>query len=491
MLFTTCECRLDFWHTSSLKCPNSARVQYILATELYGLPLAYNTLLESIKTCRHCLAIEPNSSDAAYNLAQSLHILGSYISDDTMVNSPLSGISAASVWWEARMLLQQVEDAQMALLRRDKIPSFTSSPLSEKSTASLGIVELDADNAMEAETAIEEHTTTPSVVIETILTAVEICVSLLSVSDQSSIRDDINALLQRAASLDSRHKYMQKEIQSTRHDALQAILGQQSGSGTFDNPELDAIIREQRESIQSSRRTDPAGLSELADSLVLHAKLLFAILSTTDALNFPRANNESLLEAIALFEQARRILQNPLQRPASLPSHHIPSVLVSNLCSASEVLLLLAISNSGLDNAGQPNALNYLWSAKRLALEALDKTGGPFKQAAGSELHCPSFMKTPRSLTRDDYRTVIATREAVLCVTRSQLFGPLLFDGEVFSEQTRVSLLALLNGVWPNPIDRKNVVEGWLEEARSSAIGHLAILLAGRTEEAIWREVLQ
>jgi hypothetical protein len=431
----------------------------MLATEIHDLPEAYLSLLDSISLFRQCLTLQPDSVDAAFNLAQSLNTLGEYVSDDASQTSPISAMSSFAVWQEARTILRQVQEAQIRLLQDTPSTPSSSQNSSGTSTPMENVQESDLDRNILQETVI-----TASTVIETLLSAIEVDIALINTSYDTSILEDIEALLALAMQLDLKDGYMLKEIRRARHSALRDVIEAQKAAGLPYN--MEPFLREVQEQQNQlgQGKADPLELTELADSLVLLAKIKSQASDTTAATELQTARE--------LYQQARAVLQNPLQRPPGTPSHHIPAIVSSILCSEAATTVALGILG------GDPSAA--IQEAQQLALQALDILGGPFRQASTSSLQALSFAKAPRHLGRQDYRTILATQEAALWIVRSQLLA------QPSQEQTK-PLYALLKGVWPDRSDLERAVKAWYEEEGN---GIVSILAGDNNDAAAWERFM-
>lgn len=462
---------------------NLARLQYALATEIYGIPSCYEMLYACIASYRQALTTQPDSTDAAFNLAQSLHTLGEWMAESPRAVTSASGSGSAvfatpaAAWEEARRLLAQVEQAQSAQLEQQERGLDITSTSKEDTEG-----ESPPDATAVDAPALEETVLTPSTLIETLLTAVEIDISLLSVSsDNSALSADLDALLARARALDARDGYMADEITKARHDVLRALLEQQmqSGSQPEDGSVLVAVLAKQRALLAKERRPDPGKHSDLADTLVLMVEESIRKGPGPSGLDEGRAQ---LLEAIGSYRSARETLSSPVGRPSSIPAHQVPALLSANLASSAKASLLVStmFSDSGT---------TLMQQAKQEALQALNAACGPFSSINGE----PRFGRTPKAQAREDYRTTSATRECVLLVLRTQLLGQTaLAGGQLMPEETRISLVSLLKATWPEPPDLRASLETYVEEqCRTSGLWLLSSQAGSPSEEDVWRDFVQ
>lgn len=486
MRCTICACiLLPMWRRAhadiGTRC--SARLQYALATEIYGIPSCYEMLHASIASYRQALTTQPDSTDAAFNLAQSLHTLGEWMAESPRAVTSAAGSASATfptpaaAWEEARRILAQVEQAQNARLEQQEQMSDRSSSTMDDTEG-----EITADATAVDASAVEETVLTPSTLIETFLTAVDVDISLLSVSsDTGALSADLDALLARARALDARDGYMSDEITKARHDVLRALLEQQlqSGAQPADGSALVEVLAEQRTLLAKERRPDPGKYSDLADTLVLMAEA-----STRNGRRSSDLDEEKaqLLEAIGSFSSARETLSSPVGRPSSIPAHHVFALLAANLASSAEACLLIAAISAGPGST-------FVQQARQEALQALNAASGPFSSINGEA----RFGRTSKAQARDDYRTVSVTRECVLLVLRTQLLGQTaLTGGQPVPEETRSSLVSLLQATWPGPAELRVALETYVEEeCRTSSVWLLSSQAGSPSEEDVWRDFVQ
>lgn len=462
--------------------------------------------------------IQPSSTDAAFNLAQTLHTLGEYIFDGTITKTTTMH-TAPQYWLESRNLLQQVMDEQRQQLTTAQAPDSIMDEEKDDDDAddaaaaaeeTLSIASGSVTNMDSTAAAVEEQVVTASTVIETVLAAIDVDISLLTSAEQD-VTDDIDSLLRLAQELDSRDNYMELDVQKARHNALRAVIEQiqqqqqpphpsPSSSSTSPNLALlDSIIQEQQEILSSERRPSPADMSELADSLVLKAKVIASAVPAglptyAEQVKTALLSIEPILkQAEQLYKQARSVLSTPLGRPSSIAGHHVPSLLASNATSLALVHLALSIVTiAAYENPRIITGLQ-LREAEKEALGSLDVLQGPFKQASGSNECCPRFAITPKTATgpREDCRTISGLTESALTIFRTQLFGFVLFANQTCPDPDRKAIQALLKGVWPNTDDLRRSVEGYLSEAKDDLVGRVVRFSpTGVTEDAVWARFL-
>lgn len=453
-----------------------ARIKYSLATEIYGLPHCFHALNESISLYRQCLSVQPDSIDAAYNLAQSLQTLGEWAAENGPSTSAVLTTSSRDALLEAKTLLGQVEAAQMAQMATR---SSTNTPDNGMSGATTPVGNSDDSNAIDAALAesgeaVEETIITPSAVIETILSNVEVTLALID-SDGEQVLQEAEALLQRAEQLNERDHYMGQEIRDAKAEALRALLEAQAAAGQqqVDLSPLQAIAEAQQRTLQELRRPDPAKLSELADTLYSYADIGARQVSVPVA--------EQLTQALELYEKARSILESPLARPAGTPAHHVPSLLCANWRSCTEAHLLLAHLDA--DRSAQHSK-----AAIAAAVAALDVLNGPIKSAASGDFETTKFAKRVQS--RSDYRTISGMKEAVLLVVRTYVQS----NGSVMSKVPSEfeGLVGLIRGTWPDRADAAWALDSYVQDCKGTAAWKLyGQNHAGGSEEDTWRAFAQ
>lgn len=327
----------------------------------------------------------------------------------------------------------------------------------------------DIDAAAESGEAREETVITPSAVIETILSNVEATIAMID-ADGDAVLQEADALLQRAQALNERDRYMDKELDDAREEVLRTALEAQAAAGQrLDLKPLQAVAEAQQQALSEFRRPDPAKMSELADTLFAYVDL---------AARQGVQGVEQLQKALELYESARSNLSSPLGRPASIPAHHIPSLLSANWRSTAESHLLLSFL------ASQPG---HLVKAKEAALQALDTLEGAIRTTATSSASIPKFAKSLKTSTRHDYRTIAGARETTLLLVRIYLLS-----GSGTSEDVRPALASLIKATWPDKADLQQALESFVQECQSTALWQLsASNVGGSSEEQLWQAFVQ
>lgn len=451
---------------------------YALATEIYGLPGCYEALQQAIQDYRACAAYTvADKTDAAFNLAQALQTLGEYVSETESSSSASQLSRPERIWQEARQILEGVRlDQTSRLAGSSGIPSSTDI---DGSVDTENIDITDQSSTAEA-AAVEEQVMTPSTVIETILAAIQADMSIAETTSQLAL-DDILSLLDQASNLNGTDGYMTSEIDSAKHDLVKVQTRIQLDKGEVPGiQDLQNVVEQQRQAASSQRRPNPAELSDLADTLVLSAD---AILASSHQ---PVNPTDLLKEAVALYQQARSILGNSFQRPSSTPAHHTSALISANWQATANALAMLALMARG---AGD-DFRTLLADAKSAAGEALNSSEGPFKSQAPNTNGIGRFARTLRSAVRDDYRTVIATRDSVLSIARIFLLERLLLDTqEAFGEQGR-GLQALMKATWPDPNDLKQALDEYVNSFVNDSIGRLCAG-QGLSEQEEWTQFIQ
>lgn len=423
-----------------------------------------------------------DKTDALFNLAQALQSLGEMISESGPSTSLHTLSTPENVWQEARAMLEQLIQLQL--------DSMNVQQHSGDGTASsediVGALEADAFSAPEGADAVtEEHIVTPSNVIESILSAVQILLSLAEHTGQFPA-EDIKNLLEKAMELDRQDGYMNREIQSMRQDAIIALAEIQLSTGTPpDLSLLQDVIHAQRQELTAERRPDPAVYSNLADSLIVAFDS--AILA-----EISMADHAILVEAIEHYDRARTILDSPFQRPASTLAHHIPALLSANFQAASQAYLTLAVLSlqrqQSQGNQVTSDAGTLIQKGRSLAIEGLNILEGSFKgQFVGSE-GILRFTRAVRSSIREDYRTVIATRASVFWLTRFCLYQSNLTNlSEATATAQTKGLHALLKATFTNDGDLKHALDQYVTDSKSDGTSRLFAKQAGNSEENLWK----
>ncbi|KAK9900124.1 hypothetical protein P389DRAFT_8241 [Cystobasidium minutum MCA 4210] len=468
---------------------NLGRVYYALATEIYGIPKCYEALSQAIQEYRACASYNvTDKTDDAFNLAQALQTLGEYMNEGTSSSSNMWITSSAeSVWLEARHILEQVRQDQLSRLAQSSI----SSSGDNDSFSDVGDVQGEDAGSTSGAAAIEEQMMTPSTVIETIIAAIQADMSIAETTGELDL-NDVSSLLEQARSLNGTDEYMTSEINSTKHELVKVQSRIQLEKGQPINIEdLQAVVAEQRQAISALRRPDPAGLSDLADTLLLYAEVMLTSSSVS-----AEPDNEAVTvivkEAIALYEQARSILGNSFQRPSSTPAHHTAALISANWQSTANAFAMLAlIARAGAPAAAAGGDFRTLISdARSSAAEALNSSEGPFKAQAPDTNGITKFARTLRSAIRNDYRTVVATRDSVLATARLFLLERLLLDSnEPYGEQGR-GLQALMKATWPEANDLKQSIDDFVGGLQSDSLGRLC-QKAGLSEQGEWSRFIE
>lgn len=463
--------------------PASGRIQYTLATEIYGIPQCRTSLLDGIASFRNAIQSTPDSIDAAYNLAQALQTLGEWIihSDGGgSSNSAIGQYLAVSVLTEARTLLQQVERAQSEQLQHEPSHSTTQSLQDDQDSPSSPADSSSEQTALETAMVEEIQVVTPSSIIETILTAIDVDLSLLPISpDPDSIAQDIDHLLARACSLDAEKGTMANDITKSRAEAVCVILQNQSDRHATPNlhPLQDlATQMAQKIEADTGKAIHPEDLTEVADTLIALASLKVLQLARPDELH---ACIEIVSQAIVYYSRAEAVLSSPLNRPAGLKTHHIASLQSSTALSMSGAHLLrslltgAAIASNATVPADASAMAADLTSASTAALTALDVVGGPIKTSDRSTVQQPRFVRRlPRSDARTDYRTIDATQEAALGILSAYTASSCI-DGGAVPEDTFKSLSGLIGAVWVDKQARQAALSSWMEDLDESAVAKL------------------
>lgn len=463
-------------------------MQYSVATEIYGVPACYDTLLQSISNYRKCLTVLTDSFDAAFNLAQALHTLGEWVSDGAPLPS-LSGMQAKGIWTEAKTILQQLAEAQMASLAQrqshDTDTQSTSanaeSPPKDPPDASH-----DTEPLGEVEVAEEEQLITASTVIETLLVAVEVDLSLLDYSESDGadlIIEDAHRLLRQAFDLDAVDHYMQQEIAKTRQEVRREIAEFKLAAGGSPDPtELLSIKDDLQSQLQAVRRPDPQLVSDYADTLVLLAEMALSTSGTPDLADAARL----LEEAIAAYENVVQSLVNPLQRPGGLPTHHVPSLISAVHVSTANANILSALVSAALSQ----DPTTCIARTKSPALAALNACSGPFKVSASSNPpSTPAFARTPKSAARSDIRTVQATKDAIIAILRThlieQIFGS-SSEHRSSDESLKQNLNSLLKAAWPEESHRSSALEKAMNVLKDGTVQRMCDRYGWGKETEVW-----
>lgn len=457
--------------------PSSARVFYALATEIYGLPTCYAALLESIQEYRSCASYAvSDKTDAAFNLAQALQTLGEYVTESVPSTSILRDYQPEAIWREARQILEEVRQDQVSRLERNN-PIVMPGP---ESMSDAGEAEEVGETSAPDAAVTEEQVLTASTAVETIIAAMQADFSLAQVTNELP-QQDLLFLLNSASSLNAIDGYMTAEIATARHELVKTKIRLQLETGeTVFLPDLKAVIDEQTESLSQVRRPDPAGLSDLADSLVLLAEVTLEDTSTEGQ------SATQLQRALELYQQARGILSNTFQRPSSTPAHHISSLMSANWQATAFAAGILALSTTNHGYQSQ----DMLVSARSAALEALNATEGAFRAQQPDANGVVRFAKALRSTVREDYRTVAATRDSVLLIVRIFLLDRLIgATKEPLGEQER-GLRALLKATWPDANDLTHALGEYVSDFATDGIGRLCHK-RGLSEKETWSVFLQ
>ena len=405
--------------------------------------------------------------DAAFNLAQSLQTLGEWTAENGPSTSAVLTTTSRDAFSEARTLLLQLEVAQTAQLQ---LGSGPNTPISDMSGASTPTSANDTSVTETAE-ALEVVVITPSTVIETILSNVEVTLALLD-SEGEAIFREVDSLLQRANQLNEKAHYMDSEIQAAKADAMRNMLEAQSEAGqSVEATSLISLAEKQKLILDSVRRPDPAKMSELADTLYSYAEIRAR--QGTSAI-------EELQKALEFYEAARTTLSSPLGRPASTPAHHVPALLSANWRSTAETFLLLAYLSAQQE---------HLQSAKLAALQALDITEGSIKTTASSSAAAPKFAKSLKATARQDYRTVAACREAILTMFRCFLHASESSGG--LSDEVKQSLLASVKATWLDRADQVAALESYVQSCQNTAVWYLAQQTGNIDEGQMWSSFVQ
>jgi hypothetical protein len=464
---------------------------YALATEIYGIPQCYETLKRSIEHYRACLQYNVlDKNDAAFNLAQALQTLGEYISESYASTSAIhaSYSQPEIAWAEARTILEDVKRAQMTALERSSVSQPVDSPAEQPDMESDD--NADATGVQQDAPAIEEQVMTPSTVIETILAAIQADLSIAEVTGQMP-QDDIAQLVASARLLDASGGYMAKDILATEQEIvrIQTRLDLESGKTPALQPLLD-IIESQRQYLQTQTRPDPAALSDLADTFALAGEVRGGQPEPDVTQSW-----QDLNESQQIYHEAREILENTMKRPASTPAHHVPALIAANYVSVAKTFAIFA-----LWTVMTSSATGYLESAKMWVTHALNSTNG-FVKATETGPGLYKFTRTLKSVQRVDYRTIVATRDAVLATVRIFFLDRIIRatiglmerpakTSKQLEDQLK-AIQALLKAAWPDATEMKQAIQSYLEDVKTDEIARELQKKIGVSETEPWSHWLE
>lgn len=379
--------------------------------------------------------------------------------------------------------MQQVEDFQAGQLRDETLPQLMAGDEQQADTPDSFIDQIDAP--IEQAMAEETRVVTPSTVIETILTSIDVTTSMLDVIGPEAVAT-LETLLAKAVSLDAKDGYMRVEVIRAKHDIIREVSSwQMANSQTPDMQLLQTSIDEQQAAIASGPRikAHPSAYSDLADTILVAVNVAMQTVdASTDVMNM------QLSRASDLYATAREILQDSLRRTADIPSHHVAALTSSNYCAVCDAHLVR--SCLAAQQHDQQSSAIALEAARNVSLSALDVLSGPFKVASSvATVQIPNFSRIAKAIARNDRRTLSASREAVLCISRAYLFHYIWNAAPQQPEEFR-NLHVLLKAVWPDQQDRRTAMESYISQFDGGGISYFASMHSWRTEAQVWQEVI-
>ncbi|GAA6044538.1 hypothetical protein JCM8097_000485 [Rhodosporidiobolus ruineniae] len=406
---------------------NCARVFQTLATDHSAAPACLEALDNAIQGYREGLAVLPDGEggtariDGLFNLAQADVALYEMF-DEGVAAVEREAERALQAAQEAKQLFVEVERLQR--VEMEKVFGASGPDADEAGDESEAMDEAGSSaggSATEVQ-AVETTIVTPQLIVDTLIEAVALDVSLYSSvsspEDQAALRDSATAALARADALRAIIPRSPSSPSQPDDLDLELALARASALSTFSptSPDATAYLQSFLSSLASPR---VELLSLLADSLVDSLPLSSPLSSLLPTLE----------TALQTYQQASALLSSRLSPPKNVPSAHIPVLLSANLVAQSSVhLLAYTLSSHSPSETSRPHLTEHLKAAHQLALDALaaPKSGlslaVPASSRAGAAKPTLALVRAPASTEpRTDWRTLSAVRAALFTLVRVRL----------------------------------------------------------------------
>ncbi|GAA5934749.1 uncharacterized protein JCM15063_003057 [Sporobolomyces koalae] len=381
---------------------NAARVLYKLATDHLGPREAYDALSKAILGYRDAVAVLGSDGtmariDGLFNLAQADVVLFEMLEDAAVSGVPEG--TALQAAREAKELFAQVEALQMSELDEFFGPGDVGSVPEEEEVI---------DEQPEEVRATETTIVTPQLVIDTLLEAISLDMSLHSnlngdLASQHQLLETAKATFERAVAL--RQRYLPDcppELE------VEMVLAQFSIYSSPSSPDAKQILEQ---ALAASPTPSPSLLSIYADHLV-------ESLPFSQPFDVVAAQLES---ALSTYQKVQALLQNRLSPPKDVPSYRIPLLLSANLLAQATVHLLsyhmIAASGQAVELATP-----RLATAHSLALESISCVKSGLALTPSSTSSGLALVKSPPSHEPiSNLSTLLALRSSYFTLVRIRL----------------------------------------------------------------------
>lgn len=361
-------------------CYNAARVLQTLASDFYDLSSSTPALEQAIELYNTAQALDPTSIDVTYNLALALAELGEWQSDK---------LAKASLFDEARSILEQVIAQQLESLSYAERPAEEAHEPEEPEAEDIEDSQMQ-EEAEEISTVVTEAVT-PSDVIESLLSLVNLLSNIRSIADDTA-RDSISANITSAFA--QARSFVTEDMPKEATAIQRAELGVALATCEQDPTAIQNIpsILAAYQSLFAANPTDMELLSEYADATSTSAELYHASNATESA----RLANLALSQ----YQQLVQSLSSPISR------HGFASNLVQPTLStayAQCALLQLLLTNNAAAhelslNAIQATGCGVVWQGTKFG-----KTEGRKDRSAWEALEfaCAVFARVAFLSQRD------------------------------------------------------------------------------------------